>query len=66
MKKRAFIAGLILFSPLAFSATDINALQDLCAKEKDPLRRQYYCTFLDDASVAGILPKGWRRDSAIV
>ncbi|CEK11753.1 hypothetical protein [Legionella hackeliae] len=54
MKKLAIVIGcfmpLLSFATTVDSDRNLDTFQELCAKEKDPLKRQNYCHILDQQS----------------
>ncbi len=70
MKKLIIIAG-CLVPLLSFAFTTekyegLNTFQELCAKERDPLKRQNYCHMLDQYSQALISINEVQKETATV
>ncbi|KTC85127.1 hypothetical protein [Legionella brunensis] len=70
MKKLAIVIGCLM--PLLSFATNVESdksldtFQELCAKEKDPLKRQNYCHILDQKSHSQANLSDFNQDTVIV
>ncbi|KTD13027.1 hypothetical protein [Legionella jamestowniensis] len=70
MKKIAIVIGclmpLLSFAAPAEGDKTLDAFQELCAKEKDPLKRQNYCHILDQKSHSQAILSDINPDTVIV
>jgi hypothetical protein len=70
MKRLAIIIGCLLplcsFAKKADNDKALNAVQELCAKEKDPVKRQNYCHILDQKSHSQTTLADSFKDTVIV
>ncbi|ASQ45061.1 nucleoside triphosphate pyrophosphohydrolase family protein [Legionella clemsonensis] len=70
MKKIAIVIGclipLLSFATTVESDKALDTFQELCAKEKDPLKRQNYCHILDQKNHSQAILSDIRPDTVIV
>ncbi len=70
MKKLIIMIGCLLpflsFAATAENTSAVESFQELCAKEKDPIKRQNYCHILDQHSQAAITISGFPRETVTV
>ncbi|MDI9818446.1 MULTISPECIES: hypothetical protein [unclassified Legionella] len=70
MRKLAIIAGclipLLSFASTSESDRTLNTFQELCAKEKDPLKRQNYCHILDQRNHSQANISGLKKEDTVI
>ncbi|WP_028388350.1 hypothetical protein [Legionella fairfieldensis] len=70
MKKLALVIGCVIpFLSFAGNLNSINTadtFQELCAKEKDPVKRQHYCHMLDRHSESQSHLADFHKDTVTV
>lgn len=70
MKKLAIVISclmsLLSFTTHAETDSALDTFQELCAKEKDPVKRQNYCHVLDQHNQSQATLSDTRQDTVIV